>query len=237
MLNRKRFHTGRHWMAMGLLLIGGQFGCEAPVESIESPDQLVTPDPDMGGEPLPSFLSRENPIYGINGERAVERPGQSGPGKAGLGNPLGALAFQLGSKQATATHGGSGGSAFDWPLPDASWRLGWIYMKTGKYVDSIEVWWVDKIGNYHYAGKAGGSGGFGVNYPIDVNGEIYYAEGRSGNKLDAVKMIRFVDDPVEGGGTGGVSWFEPIQHPRTYQGFFGRSGQVIDRLGFYTYLP
>jgi hypothetical protein len=120
-----------------------------------------------------------------------------------------------------------------------------MYIKEGNYVDSIEVWWLDPQGNYHYSGRAGGQGGFGRNIPIGPNVTIAAAVGRSGSMLDGIEFLGSDGEVVRaqdgvgyfGGAAGGYPW-GPDQIPgKIIAGFETHSGKYVDRIAMIFYTP
>jgi hypothetical protein len=184
---------------------------------------------ELGGDPLPWALSRENPIYPMK------------PGAANSSGGVTTVTQALSAQWQTAAHGGNGGGAFDWPIPDLSWRLGALYIRKGLHIDSIEAWWQDPMGNYHFAGKAGGNGGTGTLVILGPSQEINWASGRADNTL--LLRLELSDTSgnwvYQGGPTApGSAWDEPVfTLGKTIHGFHGRSGQYVDKLGFYAYSP
>jgi hypothetical protein len=183
-------------------------------------------EPDMGGEPLPPHLKRENPVS-IGGTMPASPPG----------GEVSAIPRALSGEWFMSAHGG-GGSLFAFK-PQPTWRLIHIYIKTGNYLDSIEVWWVDPAGNQHWSGRAGGSGGYGRNIAVNANAPI---DGLIGNSGAYVDRIGFQTPPSNGaevfGGGGGYPFWDNIRPlGRTIQGFHGGSGKYVDRLGGIAYLP
>jgi hypothetical protein len=231
------------WLA---LLLGGCAEAPPPEEAVSAPTGTASAagDPDMGGEPLPSFLSRENPI-GVQPRSPLD-DAADGPVKT-IRSAL------LGNETIMPSHGGNGGHDFTLrPLTEPDfvfhddWHLAWMYIKTGQYIDSIELWWLDAQGTYHYSGRIGGSGGFGRNVPISPTKGIGLVYGRSGDYVDHLHFYDVTGTTIADstgnwffGGSGGSEWKPIFDDARALgakiHGVYGRAGQYIDRIGFLAY--
>jgi hypothetical protein len=182
-------------------------------------------EPDLGGEPLPPHLKRENPVS-MGGVTARSQ------------GDVAAIPQALSGEWFVGAHGGGSGGGFTF-RPQSNWRLVHIYVKTGNYLDSIEAWWVDPAGNQYWSGRAGGSGGYGHNIPISASAPVDGLIGRSGTYVD---RIGFQTRPNNGaevfGGGGGYAFYDDVRPlGRTIQGFYGYAGKYVDRLGGIAYLP
>jgi hypothetical protein len=210
-------------------------GCDAaapgadPTGSAGEPAPIST-DAELGHEPLPPFLKRENPIYPA--KQALDQGEQS--------KDISTIRQALSGEFKTSAHGGSGGNFFNWPLPDPTWRLGWLYITYGDYINSIEAWWIDPSGNYHWAGRAGGYGPRGGNIPMGPGEVITHIEGWSGKYVDNLQFFQGDDHALYPflGGQGGTWFKEDVgQIGKSVHGFYGRAGNYLDQIGFYAYSP
>ncbi|HEX2764951.1 MAG TPA: jacalin-like lectin [Allosphingosinicella sp.] len=144
----------------------------------------------------------------------------------------------LGCYLATPTQGpfgGSGGSAFQDPGPILELtRIERITIRSGSYVDSIATTYRLPDGSAQTFSH-GGAGGSAHDIFFNSDEHIIAVVGRSGVYLD---NIAFLTEDRQGvrrthgpfGGQGGA----PFIVNANVNGFFGRSGSLIDSLGFFT---
>jgi hypothetical protein len=217
---------------MLLLTAAVVLGCDVPPEDETAAGNnesmaVAEGEPDLGGEPLPSYLSRDLPMPA---------------GRATTGS-LDVVTGALSEEYRVGPWGGPGGAPFSirpvsYGVFQPTWRLAHLYIKSGKYVDSIEAWYLDPNGNFHYGGKAGGNGGYGRNMFINQGQPLTQAGGYSGSYIDRLSLSTVTQGTWFGGDGGnpfGPAEFEPLG--KTIQGFFGRAGSYIDAIGFYGYSP
>jgi hypothetical protein len=138
------------------------------------------------------------------------------------------------STETVGPFGGPGGGAFEdpGPVPELS-RITNITVRSGSLVDAIATTYLLPDGSSQTFSH-GGTGG--TAHQIDfVSGEqIIAVVGRSGTYLDTIAFL--TEDPggtrrTHGpfGGNGGAQFIVN----RKVNGFFGRSGSLIDQLGFF----
>ncbi|KAL5496908.1 hypothetical protein EMCRGX_G013281 [Ephydatia muelleri] len=137
----------------------------------------------------------------------------------------------------TQLHGGHGGSAFDhFSSGIQGAKIKAILIRSGKMIDSIQVVYKvpeagkdeTKITDVH-----GGKGGTEHIFEIDVDHGEFITDvfGRSGRLVDKLWFLTNkgrVLGPV--GGDGGVMFHESCR----LRGFFGRSGKMLDSIGFHS---
>jgi hypothetical protein len=129
----------------------------------------------------------------------------------------------------TQQFGGSGGNAFSDDLTQ-SCRVGAVNIRSGSLVDSIEFIYIKPGGGTYSGGQHGGSGGTGASFKL-ANGEsIVRVDVRSGSKVDQLKFTTNLGN-VYGpyGGNGGT----PSAITGQIGGIFGRSGSLLDNIGFF----
>jgi hypothetical protein len=130
--------------------------------------------------------------------------------------------------------GGVGGGAYYiWPTRSGS-RIYAIAVRSGSLVDAITVWYLDSYGQLYRYGAGGTGGSYRISY-FSADEYIYAAGGRRGQYLDHL-YIWTNKKTLSYGGYGGT-YFQYVTPSSYYQilGFFGGSGTLIDRIGFYVY--
>jgi hypothetical protein len=150
----------------------------------------------------------------------------------------GTLLDSIGCYLSTATvgpFGGGGGAPFQdpGPVPELSRILG-ISVRHGTYVDAISTTYLLPDGSQQTFSH-GGSGGTEDVISFSPGEHIIAVVGRSGDLLDNIAFL--TEDPrgvrrTYGpyGGPGGTQFIVNAD----VNGFFGRSGSLIDSLGFFT---
>lgn len=149
----------------------------------------------------------------------------------------GTLIDQIGCYLSTDTagpFGGGGGSAFQdpGPVPELS-RILRISVRHGTYVDAIATTYLLPDGSEQTFSHGGGGGTEEVIH-FNSGERIIAIVGRSGDLLD---NIAFLTEDPQGvrrtygpyGGPGGAQFIVNAD----VNGFFGRSGSLIDQLGFF----
>jgi hypothetical protein len=130
--------------------------------------------------------------------------------------------------------GGPGGGAFQdpGPVPELS-RITRITIRSGSLIDSIATTYLLPDGSSETFSH-GGTGGSATDIHFNPGEQIIAVVGRSGTYLD---NIAFLTEDPQGvrrtygpfGGSGGTQFIVN----RKVNGFFGRSGSLIDQLGFF----
>jgi jacalin-like lectin domain-containing protein len=130
--------------------------------------------------------------------------------------------------------GGGGGTAFQdpGPVPDLS-RITRITVRSGTLIDSIATTYLLPDGSSQTFSH-GGTGGTATDIHFNPGEQIIAVVGRSGDLLDNIAFL--TEDPqgvrrTHGpyGGTGGTQFIVN----QDVNGFFGRSGTLIDQIGFF----
>lgn len=129
--------------------------------------------------------------------------------------------------------GGSGGYPFSIYPPDGS-RIYAIAISSGGLIDRIVIWYQTANGTIYVGGDRGGSGGiYHVQY-FSSDEYIVSVSGRSGGLLDRL-TIHTNRKSFSYGGNGGTPFYVSVPYGYQVLGFWGRSGGVIDQIGFYVY--
>lgn len=129
----------------------------------------------------------------------------------------------------TQQFGGPGGSPFSDDLTQ-SCRIGTVNIRSGTYVDAIEVIYVKPGGATYSGGKHGGGGGSPHSFNLAANENIVRVDVRSGTYIDQLKFTTNLGN-VYGpyGGNGGSASAVTGQ----IGGILGRSGTYLDNIGFF----
>lgn len=130
----------------------------------------------------------------------------------------------------SALYGGTGGKEFSDDLTQVR-RISRIIVRSGNYIDSIEVTYILGAGN-SVTVRHGGTGGTPITIDLKEGEYITQIAGRAG---DYINQISFTTNKGTTfgpyGGTGGAPF--RLGDLRT-GGFFGRSGNYLDALGVFT---
>jgi hypothetical protein len=184
-----------------------------------------------GGDP--PFLQTHGPFGGGGGA-----PFQIWGEIAGFYGRSGSLVDALGCRLRTAAtrlYGGGGGGAFQdpGPIPELS-RISRIAIRSGTYVDAIATTYLLPDGSSQ-SFSHGGTGGTETVIHFNPGERIIAVVGRSGDLLDNIAFLTKDPQGVRRtygpfGGPGGA----PFIVNADVNGFFGRSGALIDAIGFFT---
>jgi hypothetical protein len=183
-----------------------------------------------GGDP--PFLQTHGP-FGGGGGNPFQIWGEVVGFHGRSGTYLDSVGFYLGT-ETEGPFGGSGGGAFQdpGPIPELS-RILRITVRSGTLVDAIATTYMLPDGSSQTFGH-GGTGGSATDIHFNPGEQIIAIVGRSGVYLD---NIAFLTEDPQGvrrtygpfGGQGG----SPFIVNRKVNGFFGRSGSLIDQIGFF----
>ena len=129
--------------------------------------------------------------------------------------------------------GGGGGGYFN-ILPPSGSRIYAMAIRSGSYVDRLTVWYIRSDGSIYVGGDVGGNGGSYYLQFFSGNEYIYSVAGRSGKHLD--RLIIYTNYKSFGyGGNGGSVFNAGVPAGYQFLGFWGRSGSLVDQIGFYVY--
>ena len=151
---------------------------------------------------------------------------------------LGMVPFGFGQQPAaTATAGGTGGSAFrDGDIP-AGARVAEIHVYSGKAVDSVQMIYAFPDGRTLAGARHGGAGGRQNIFRLDADEYIVGLSGRYGDYLDSLQIqTNKRTTPAYGGSGGSRNYRVDVPSGNHGVGFVGRSGDYLDAIGL-TYLP
>lgn len=137
--------------------------------------------------------------------------------------------------------GGSGGTAFEIPMAEMPQRLESVTIGAGIIIDSIAFTYIDQAGTRRSVGPLGGSGGNKSLIqlaPSETVREIYGSTGNFSGQ-NVVRTLKIVTSAgtvygpygTESSGSGPFHEVAPDNHGFT--GFYGRTSQFVNQLGFY----
>jgi hypothetical protein len=128
--------------------------------------------------------------------------------------------------------GGSGGGAFNVNPPSGT-KIHAIAMRTGSLVDKLIIYYISPGGTIYTGMSQGGNGGAYYLHFFSSDEYIKRIAGRSGRYLD--RLTIYTNKKTFSHGGSGGSAFNVSIPPSGFQilGFFGRSGALIDRIGFH----
>jgi hypothetical protein len=224
---------------------GGGGGAPASIQLV--PNEKIIGIEGRSGDLVDQITFLTAVVYGGGDPPLLRKHGPyGGPG----GNPFtiwgevvafhgrsGSLIDSIGCYLGTETEGpfgGPGGGAFEdpGPVPELS-RILRITVRSGSLVDAIETTYLLPDGTTQTFSHGGG-GGTATEIHFNTGEQIIAVVGRSGPYLDNIAFL--TEDPrglrrTHGpfGGQGGA----PFIVNRKVNGFFGRSGALIDQIGFF----
>lgn len=142
-----------------------------------------------------------------------------------------AAALQAVPYQRSSQYGGTGGNPFSDDLTEVC-RLSKLVIRSGARVDAITAVWELSNGTTRTGTRHGGTGGNEQTITFTKGETIIRVEGRSGSELDQITF--FTSDGRKFGpyGGGGGNPFTFTGSP--VNGFFGRSADRVDAIGFFT---
>lgn len=131
--------------------------------------------------------------------------------------------------------GGNGGSPFNYN-PSTCHRIYAVAIKAGSRVDRLVVWYKSKNGTIYVGLDEGGNGGtyYFQLFSSDGSEFIRKVAGRAGSRIDRLSIYTNKKSFSYGGNGGTYFAFQPPYGTRI-RGFHGRSGNEINRIGFYGY--
>ena len=146
----------------------------------------------------------------------------------------------------TRLYGGSGGAFFSDELPDGA-RIIEVLIRHGEYVDGIQLCWEMADGSTVFGPYHGGQGGMEDSFILAPGEVIEVIHGASGDLVDSLTFQTSLGHSYGPYGGGGGNPFaenfkaqpNPIDHApgaqvsRALVGIFGRSGDLLDAIGFW----
>lgn len=185
---------------------------------------------------------RSSPVFGgrggnrdysveiASGNYAVGFVGRAGDYVDAIG--LTYLPLALRNVQLTAIAGGRGGSAFsDREIPEGA-RITEIQVRSGDYIDSVQIVYVLRDGRSFKGPMHGGSGGRSNVFRLDSDEYLIGISGRYGNYVDSLTFHTNKRSSATFGGRGGNRDFR-IFVPQGNQaiGLTGRAAEYLDAIG------
>jgi Jacalin-like lectin domain len=138
------------------------------------------------------------------------------------------------AQQATATEifGGPGGNAFSDPELERGARVVEVQVRSGEYVDSVQLVFTLSDGRTVLGPQHGGEGGELSVFHLDADEYLIGISGRSGSYIDSIRFQTNKRTSPTFGGSGGNRDFR-VKVPANTQvtGLTGRSGQYLDAIG------
>jgi hypothetical protein len=140
------------------------------------------------------------------------------------------LAPSAGHAQTQGPSGGPGGGAFA-DLWDP-FRVARVTIRSGAYVDSVQITHERPDGSLVTFDHHGGFGGGEQNLDLLANEHIVRVNGRFGAYIDHITILTNFGRFITGGGGGGAVDFS-FDAPAGFEieGFIGRSGIYVDAIG------
>lgn len=138
---------------------------------------------------------------------------------------------------ATATAGGSGGTAFsDLDVPQGA-RVVEVHVYSGRYVDAVQMQYALPDGRVAAGPRHGGPGGTLSVFRLDSDEVILALSGRYGDYIDSIRIHTSKRTSPLLGGSGGRQDYR-IEVPANSQavGFTGRAARYLDAVGL-THVP
>lgn len=128
-------------------------------------------------------------------------------------------------------YGGGGGDVFSDDLTQ-SCRVQQVNIQAGDFIDAIQMEYVTPSGQVIIGPLHGGPGGNAVSFELAPNEQIVAISGSAGDFVDSLKFTTSLGK-VWGpyGGSGGAPF---SINGANVGGIFGRSGQFLDAIGFYS---
>ena len=143
------------------------------------------------------------------------------------------------AQQAPATEivGGSGGHSFLDPEVEPGTRVVEVQVRSGEYVDSVQLVYMLRDGQTVMGPQHGGEGGALNVFHLDADEYLVGISGRTGSYIDSIQFLTNKRTSPKFGGSGGGRDFH-IEVPAYSQimGFTGRNGEYLDAIGL-TFAP
>lgn len=107
-----------------------------------------------------------------------------------------------------------------------------IKVRSGAYIDALQICYTNLIGKEDVTLKAGGQGGSEKLFTMEAGEYIVKISGRYGNYIDSLTFETNLGQKQTFGGHGGHTSFTfTIAKDMSFIGFTGKSGAYIDALG------
>jgi hypothetical protein len=133
--------------------------------------------------------------------------------------------------------GGSGGANFSDPEPATGARVLEVQVRSGEYVDSVQMVYALRDNRTVAGPRRGGSGGTLSVFHLDADEYIIGISGRAGTYIDSISFqTNKRTSPLFGGNGGDREYRIDIPAGNQAVGFTGRMGRYLDAVGL-NYAP
>lgn len=127
--------------------------------------------------------------------------------------------------------GGVGGNFYSAPQT-GGWQLSEIRVRSGAFIDGIQLVYVDVIGQKHTMQHHGGNGGHLDVFKLNPGEYVTRVTGKYGRFVDSLTIATNQGRIKGWGGGGGSAHYTYSSPPGTQiHGFFGGAGQYVDSIG------
>lgn len=133
---------------------------------------------------------------------------------------------------ATEIAGGPGGASFSDPEPEWGERVVEVQVRSGEYVDSVQLVYISGDGRTLTGPQHGGEGGSLNVFHLDADEYLIGVSGRTGSYIDSIRFQTNKRTSPAFGGRGGSREFH-VEVPPDSQvtGLVGRAGEYLDAIG------
>jgi hypothetical protein len=141
---------------------------------------------------------------------------------------------QEGDRTKIGTSGGKGGSEFvDKHLPKGARVIG-VKIRSGDWIDAVELLYKTADGKVESLGKHGGDGGEEDTFMLEEGEHITGITGKSGTYVMSLTIITNKrKSKTYGLGEGDVQYHYEVPHSDEIIGFFGRAADYVDQIGIW----
>jgi Jacalin-like lectin domain len=137
----------------------------------------------------------------------------------------------------TEIAGGSGGHSFLDPEPEPGTRVVEAQVRSGEYVDSVQLVYMLRDGRTITGPKHGGEGGALSVFHLDADEYLVGISGHTGSYIDSIQFLTNKrTSPLFGGHGGGRDFHIDVPANAQVTGFTGRAGEYLDAIGL-TFAP
>ncbi len=135
--------------------------------------------------------------------------------------------------------GGTGGKPFDDIPPSSQMEIGGVLIRSGSYLDQLQLIYRDPSSGQLVLGQAhGGNGGQPSGFVLNPGEYLTGVSGRTGSYVDSITFQTSQGRTFGrfGGGGGGTDYQLPAPTQANLElfGFYGRSGAYVDSIGCHT---
>jgi hypothetical protein len=138
---------------------------------------------------------------------------------------------------ATEIVGGPGGQSFSDPEPERGTRVVEVQVRSGEYVDSVQLVYMMSDGRTVMGPLHGGEGGALSVFHLDADEYLVGISGHAGSYIDSIQFqTNKRTSPFFGGHGGGRDFHVDVPATAQVTGFTGRAGEYLDAIGL-TFAP